>query len=138
MYTFHKFTCKDFLDYFFDKGLGDICTLTMQALEKDACYQDDAWTTWYTVDDPYSIEDGPIAVIGERTADNDYGESHISIFEVVPCYQGQGLGTSILREFIDEYCKNKVTLYAEPKNVNFYKFIGFQDSGNENEYIFQK
>lgn len=132
-------SCDDFLQYYFELGLDTQFELFLEQTEKDENYLNDEWITWCAVE--YETEDGviPMALIGFRE-EEEFDSNHISSFEVNINYRSMGFGTMVLKEFIKLYCdKPFVTLYAEPKNNDFYVKLGFEKdpSINKNFYILE-
>lgn len=127
-------SCDEFLDYYFENNMNTSFELVMQQLEKDECYFDDDWIHWIVVEFEEMGQSVPLAVIGVRNQPVLQNSDHISTFEVNINYRDMGFGKMILKEFMDTYCKDCVTLYAEEKNRPFYEKLGFKNRGN-NFYI---
>lgn len=131
-------SCDDFLRYYFEQGLISQFTLVLSQFEKDECYLDDTWVKWCAVE--YETEDGvvPMAIIGYRE-DDEFNSDHIASYEVNINYRSLGFGTLIMNEFIETYCdKPYITLYAEPKNDEFYTKLGFRRDSSVNRYFYVK
>lgn len=137
--TFRFFkNCDDFLKYYFNNDMNDSFELVREQIEKDQCYLDDNWIQRCVVE--YDTNSGiiPIATIGFRK-NEDFNSDHITTFEVNRNYKDMGFGSTILKNFIENYCKMpRVTLYAEDKNRNFYEKLGFIKDTSVGKFFYKK
>lgn len=117
--------CDEMLTYYFENGMDTCFSLVLEQIEKDDCYLDDDWIQWCVVEFEEGDSVQPLALIGTRRVPCVMNSTHISSFEVNINYRGLGFGKMILKEFMDTYCKDIVTLYAEDKNRGFYEKLGF-------------
>lgn len=127
-------SCDEFLEYYFQNAMDTSFELVMEQFEKDSCYLNDDWISWCVVE---YIEDDfifPLAAIGVRKDPIIPNSTHISSFEVNIQYRSLGFGKMIMKEFMDTYCEDIITLYAEEKNRPFYEKLGFENTDG-NFYI---
>lgn len=118
MEIFKYENCSQFYEDFL--SFKDYFPMVQDYLLKDDCYSNDDWIEWYAVYE----DDIVLAFFALRKIPLIPNSTHISVFEVNLQLRGLGLGTEILTDFL-LYHPN-CTLFAEDKNSNFYKFLGFE------------
>lgn len=123
--------CKDFAEDYKTVLDGErLFPMVKSYLLKDSCYLDDNWIKWRV----YYQDDVPLAILATRVEPQYEGFTHVSVFEVNKTLRGKGLGTQILEQFLKDNPKS--TLYAEKKNWNFYKHLGFDNFISKDKNFF--
>ena len=67
------------------------------------------------------------------------GEIHLHQFLILPEYQGNGIGTTLLRYLLDQSIKTdtliKLRVFRESRAKNLYKAVGFQEIKESKDHI---
>ncbi len=88
----------------------------------------------HELDNVYVYDDGIVKATIKAVTDGD--EIKISDFLVDTFFQGEGIGTKILTEFMNK--SPKVSLYVLDKNekaIKFYDKLGFKYNGIKKEFL---
>lgn len=125
---FHFFkTTENFIDHFFANDGPQFFQLTMNYIEKDLMYIT-KMMRWVAVYEEAIEEGAPqlIAYMAIKQNEKVFPEfEHISVYEIHSEFRGIGYGTEVLKEFINAYTEDYVSLYADDHNAGFYEYLGF-------------
>ena len=86
------------------------------------------------------VEDTDIGVLAvEKTPD----EIHLATIALLPEWQGQGIGSSILRSLVERGTESRraVTLqvlHCNPRAITLYESFGFTRSGQSDTHVFMR